>query len=128
MSETIAVLGASADRSKYGNKCVRAYASAGWRVFPVNLRETEIEGLPAYSDLEAVAEKIGGRIHRISVYLPPETTRGLLAELAAAGAEECFFNPGSADPETLQEATRIGIVARDACSIVDIGLSPSLFP
>lgn len=33
---TIAIVGASADRAKFGNKAVRAYAEEGWEVWPVN--------------------------------------------------------------------------------------------
>src|SRR5687768_1335087 len=49
MSElSVAVIGASKDRRKYGNKAVRAYEENGFRVLPVNLNETTIEGLPTY--------------------------------------------------------------------------------
>jgi hypothetical protein len=40
---TIAVIGASNDRTKYGNRAVRAYQARGWTVYPVNLREKLIE-------------------------------------------------------------------------------------
>ena len=126
MPGTIAVVGASSDRAKFGNKCVRAYASAGWEVHPVNPREREIEGLPVHRTLAEVAAEVG-EIDRVSVYLPPETTRGLLSELARTGAET-FFNPGSANRQVLAEAAEAGIEVRDACSIVAIGLSPSQFP
>lgn len=51
----VAIIGASSDRSKFGNKAVRAYAAAGHKVFPVSLKEKEIEGMrvlrgyPGYS-------------------------------------------------------------------------------
>ncbi len=119
----IAVLGASADRSKYGNKCVRAYLHAGWEVVPVNPRGGEIEGLPVATSLVAIE----GKIDRVSVYLPPKVSLAALSEIAATGAET-FFNPGSADDEVLAAAAEAGIPARDACSIVAIGLSPRQFP
>jgi predicted CoA-binding protein len=125
---TIAILGASRDRRKFGNKGVRAYQADGWRVLPVNLREDEIEGLPVYRSLGEARAAAGETLDRISVYLPPETTRELLPEIAAAAAAETFFNPGAANPGALREAAARGIVVRDACSIVDIGLSPSQFP
>ncbi|MEE8137442.1 MAG: CoA-binding protein [Thermoanaerobaculia bacterium] len=123
MAETIAVVGASNDRRKFGNKCVRAYQSAGFQVFPVNLREEEIEGLKVYDSLGQVP----GPLDRISVYLPPEVTRDLLPEIARRGAREVWFNPGSADPEILRAAREAGIEVRDGCSITAIGLSPSQF-
>lgn len=121
---TIAVLGASSDRRKYGNKCVRAYLQAGWTVFPVNLTESVIEGLPVHGRLETVEAELD----RVSVYLPPETTTALLPEIAAIGAGEVWFNPGSATPDVIEDARELGIHAIDACSIVDIGLSPADFP
>ena len=44
---TVVILGASADRSKYGNKAVRAFQQQGYAVYPVNPKEAEIEGLLA---------------------------------------------------------------------------------
>lgn len=128
MSGTIAVVGASTQRHKFGNKCVRAYASAGWKVYPVNPHANVIEGLVVLRTVAEAREAAGGALDRIAVYLHPETTRELLAEIAAADAADVFFNPGSADPAVLAEAAELGIAARDACAIVDIGLSPSQFP
>lgn len=123
-SGTIAVVGASKNRSKFGNKCVRAYASAGWEVFPVNPHEDEIEGLTVFKSLRDVPLPLD----RVSLYLPPARTRGLLAELAEVGSAEVWFNPGSADRQVLEEANQAAIDVRDGCSIVDIGMSPAEFP
>jgi predicted CoA-binding protein len=125
--KTIAVVGASADRQKFGNKCVRAYHEAGYRVFPVNPAEHEIEGLPVY---RAVAE-VPAPLDRISIYLPPPVTLALLPEIARAAlpaGTEVWFNPGSANDQVLAEARRLGIAARPGCSIVDIGRHPGEFP
>lgn len=121
---TVAVLGASTDRSKFGNKSVRAHAAAGYRVYPVNLSGGEIEGHAAYRTLAEVP----GELDRISVYLPPAVTRTLLDEIAERGAAEVWFNPGSADGSVREAAAGRGIPVRDGCSIVDIGLTPSQFP
>ncbi len=102
--------------------------AGGWSVFPVNLTDHEIEGLTAYPTLAAANEAAGGKLDRVSVYLRPEVTLRLLSEITAVDAGETFFNPGSADAEVLRLAEELGIVVRDACSIVDIGLSPSQFP
>jgi len=122
--KTIAVLGASKLRNKFGNKCVRAYRAAGYEVFPINPTEREIEGSPAY---RALAD-IPAELERISVYLPPPVTLDMLPAIAAKGAQQVWFNPGSADARVLEEARRLGIPARPGCSIVDIGYSPAQFP
>ena len=120
---SIAVVGASADRHKFGNKCVRAYLLAGYEVYPINLHETEIEGLPAFESIHDLPLDPD----RISVYLPPERTRALIPELTSRLHSQVWFNPGSADAETLDRARAAGIDVRDGCSIVDIGMSPSQF-
>jgi len=121
---TIAVLGASSIRSKFGNKCVRAYQAAGYEVFPVNPYEAEVEGLKTYPRLADIGEPLD----RISVYLPPPVTLEMLPEIAAAGAGEVWFNPGAADAQVVQEARRLAIPAVQGCSIVDVGMSPAMFP
>lgn len=122
--KTIAVVGASRDRSKFGNKCVRAYLEAGYVVYPVNLTSSEIEKLPVYRTLSDLPRQPD----RISVYLPPDKSHRLLPELARHSSSEVWFNPGAANRNTLEAARRLGIQYRDGCSIVDIGLSPSQFP
>ena len=123
-AKTIAVLGASGNRSKYGNKCVRAYREAGYEVYPVNPGEAEVEGLKTYRSLAEVPAELA----RISVYLPPPVTKDMLPEIAAKKASEVWFNPGSADAQVLDEARELGIPVRAGCSIVDIGYSPAQFP
>jgi len=122
---TVAILGASADRSKFGNKSVRAHAQAGYEVFPVNPKGGTIEGLPVYRSLEELPP---GPLQRVSVYLPPAVGLGMLAAIAAKGCEEDWFNPGSESPEIMVKARELGLPAHAACSIVDLGLSPSQFP
>ena len=119
---SVAVIGASQNRGKFGNKCVRAYDHAGWTVFPVNPHAAEIEGHRAYPLLAALPEPPD----RISIYLPPPVTRELLDRLPHR--TEIFFNPGSANPDILNEASQLGLQVHDACAIVAIGLSPSQFP
>ena len=121
MTKTVAVLGASANRAKFGNKAVRAFARQGYHVFPVNPRETQIEGLPAF---KSVAE-MPVRPEMISVYLPPPVLLKLLPEIAAKGCDELWLNPGAESPEVLAEAERLGLNVIQACSILGVGVSPA---
>ena len=123
-SKTIAVVGASRDHRKFGNKCVRAYRKADYEVYPVNPFAEKIEELTAYPALAEVPVEL----YRISIYLHPESTRRLLAEIAQKGATEVWFNPGCANHQILEEARSQGINVREGCSILDTGFSPSQFP
>jgi predicted CoA-binding protein len=121
MSDTIAIIGASADRGKFGNKAVRAYLKNGYRVFPVHPTATEIEGQPAY---RSVLDVPLGELDRISIYLPRAVLRPLLDEIAQKPAREVWFNPGADAPDIVERARFLGMNAVVGCSIVDIGVSP----
>lgn len=120
----VAVLGASRDRSKYGNKSVRAHARAGWQVFPINPRADEIEGWRAYRSIRDVPVR---PLDRVSVYVPPEIGITLLEDIAACQPREVWLNPGSESDELLAAAETLGVPVICACSIVDVGLSPAMF-
>lgn len=122
--ESVVVLGASNDRNKYGNKAVRAYIKRGWTVYPVNPNETEIEGLKCYRSVRDVPRPV----NRVTIYLPPRIGFMALDDLVALDAPEVFFNPGSDSPEVVEKATTLGLNPIVACSIIDIGMSPSQFP
>lgn len=119
--QTVAVIGASNDRAKYGNRAVRAYRAEGYQVFPVNPREASIEGLEVYASIV----DIPGAVDRATVYLPPERTLLVLEEIARKGVRELFLNPGSESGEVIARAQELGLVPILACSIVDIGRSPN---
>jgi len=121
LKPTVAILGASADRSKFGNKSVRAHLHQGYEVFPVNPKGGTIEGLPVYRSL---ADVPGGPIERISVYLPPAVTLSALDEVAKRGCEELWLNPGSESAEVIERAAELGLDPIMACSIVNLGLHP----
>ncbi len=122
--QTIAVIGASADRSKYGNKCVRAFLRAGWQVYPVHPSATEVEGLPVYRSL---AEVPPVHLDRVSVYLPPAVMMNVLDEMATRPIGELWLNPGADAPQVAAKARQLGFNVICACSIVAIGASPHEF-
>ncbi len=121
---SIAVIGASANRAKFGNKCVRAYKQLGWIVFPVNSKESKIEGLPCFPSISEVPEKPD----RVSVYLPPQVTVSIIPDLLASGIKKLILNPGAESVELVKSLRDNGINPQLACSIRMEGLSPEDFP
>jgi uncharacterized protein len=119
--KTVAIIGASNDRAKFGNKAVRAFRQQGYAVFPVNPRETSIEGLAAYPSILDLPV----RPQRVSVYVPPRILLKILPDIAAKGCDELWLNPGTESDEVLAEAGRRGLNIVQACSILGVGLSPS---
>ena len=118
--KTIAIIGASNDRAKFGNKSVRAFLQQGYEVFPVNPKETEIEGLVAFKSIRDVPV----RPQMISVYLSPPVLLKVLPDIAARGCDELWLNPGTESDEVLIEAERLKLNIIQACSIVAVGVSP----
>ncbi len=118
--KSVAVLGASANREKFGNKAVRAYAAQGYTVFPVNPRESSVEGWPSYRSIREIPQ----RPDVVSVYLPPAVGLSVLPDIAARGCNELWLNPGADDPQVVEAAERLGLTVIQACSIVGLGMSP----
>jgi len=123
---TIAILGASADRSKYGNKAVRAFLARGYTVYPVNPKGGEIEGLSAVKSLAEIPADV--KLDRISLYLPPPIGLKTLPEIAARKPGELWLNPGSESDELVEAADKQGLNVVQGCSIVAVGMSPHDLP
>ncbi len=121
----VAIVGASHDRTKYGNKSLRAHLAQGFEVLPVNPKGGTIEGLPAYRSL---AEIPPGPLERVSMYVPPAVGITLLDQIAALKPKEVWFNPGSESEELVSVAAEKGLNVIIACSIVDLGRMPDEFP
>jgi acyl-CoA synthetase (NDP forming) len=117
---SVAVIGASGAREKYGNKAVRAYLRQGWQVYPVNPNEPLVEGLKSY---RAITD-IPGPVERASLYVPASVGITLLDGIKQKGVRELFVNPGAGSDTLIAEAERLGLDAIQACSIVDIGERP----
>jgi predicted CoA-binding protein len=123
MSRTVAVIGASNTRSKYGNKAVRAFRQQGYTVVPINPHEQEIEGIRAYRSVLDVPHAID----MATFYVPPHIGVQVIDQVAAKGIAEIWLNPGSESPELLARAEAAGLTPIVACSIMGIGESPAAF-
>jgi hypothetical protein len=119
------VVGANADRRKFGNKAVRAHLAAGYDVYPVHPTESVVEGRPV---VRSVADVPAGHLDVVTLYLPPAVGRTVLPALAGRSVGTLILNPGADSPEVLAEARRLGLPAVRGCSIIAAGYSPADFP
>src|SRR5688572_24033784 len=118
--KVVAVIGASSNRRKFGNRAVRAYLDRGYTVIPINPHEREIEGLRAYASVLDVP----GPIDMASFYVPPEIGERLIEEVAVKQIPEVWLNPGAESAALVARARSLSITPIVACSIVAIGQNP----
>lgn len=123
MSKTVAVIGASSNRHKFGNKALRAFARRGFTVIPVNPHESVVEGHHAYRSVL----DIPGVIDMATVYVPAASGLVVVEELATKGVAEVWLNPGADDDEVVERARGLGLNVIQACSIIAIGESPARY-
>ena len=121
---SIAINGASTDRTKYGNKAVRIYKGQGYTVYPIHPKEEKIEGVKAYKSIMDVPAPF---IDRVSMYLPPQVGLKVIDEVAKKKVGEVWLNPGAESPELIKKAESLGLAVIAACSIVNVGVNPEKF-
>jgi uncharacterized protein len=120
MGKSVAVIGASSNRHKFGNRAVRAFRRQGYTVFPINPHEGEVEGLKTYASVLDVPEPID----MATFYVPPDVGEKVMIEVAKKGIGEVWLNPGSESNSLVQLARSLKIEPIEACSIVGIGENP----
>ena len=123
MSKVVAVIGASSNRGKFGNKALRAFSAEGYTVVAVNPNESEVEGLKTYASVLDFPHAID----MATVYVPPEIGITLLPQFEQKQIPEIWVNPGAESDELLAEAKRRKLNVIAACSIIGIGRSPYQF-
>src|SRR3954449_4551622 len=116
---TIAMVGASSNPEKASNGIMRKLQKAGYRVIPVNPRETEILGERSYPSLVDVPE----RIDIVDVFRRAEDTPGIADEAVTIGARALWLQTGIISEDAAARAKAGGLmVVRDTC----IGATHSL--
>lgn len=114
-----AVVGASKDRSKYGNKVLRVYQQRGLAVTPIHPSEPEIEGLACAKSLTALATKP----HGVSIITPPPITERIVEEAHTLGIRHLWMQPGAESPHAIRRAEELGmsVIAGGPCILVVLG-------
>jgi hypothetical protein len=121
--KTVAVIGASSNRDKFGNKALRAFERRGYKVIPINPNEPEVEGHKAYASVLDVPVPID----MATVYVPVRPGVSVMEQLAQKGVGEVWLNPGADDERVVAKAKELGLKVVQACSIIAIGESPSRY-
>jgi len=120
MGKVVAVIGASSDPRKFGNRAVRAFQRQGYTVIPINPNETQVEGLKAYASVLDVPDAID----MATFYIPPEVGEQVMPEIALKQIPEVWLNPGSESAELIRLARSLKVEPIVACSIIGIGENP----
>jgi predicted CoA-binding protein len=120
MKKVVAVVGASSNRRKFGNKALRAFEHQGHTVIPVNPNEPEVEGHRTYPRVTDVP----GHIDMATIYVPADQGVIVMDDIARKGIAEVWLNPGADEPIVVNRARELGLNVIQACSIVGIGESP----
>jgi predicted CoA-binding protein len=123
MPTTVAVIGASSDRQRFGNKALRALRDKGYGVIPINPKEAEVEGEKSYASVLDVPVPID----MATFYVSPAVGLGLLDDVVKKGIPEVWFNPGADGPQVVERARSLGLNTVVACTILRIGAQPTAY-
>jgi uncharacterized protein len=123
-------VGASTDRSKFGNRVLRCYVQHGYSATPVNKKESSIEGIACTATLTewvqavtatatATATSSSGTSHAVitadklgvSIVTPPAVTNAVLEEGYSLGVRQFFLQVGRLTaPRVLSNDTKRSLV------------------
>jgi predicted CoA-binding protein len=123
MPKTVAVIGASSNRDKFGNKAFRAFTKQGYMVIAINPNEAEVEGQRTY----ATVLDFPDAIDLATFYVPPHVGVKVMDDVAKKRIPEVWLNPGADAPAVVTRARELGLKMVRQCSIIAIGESPGRF-
>ncbi len=110
-----AVVGASQDRSKFGNRVYRSLRDAGYTVYPVNPKGGELEGAVVYPTLADLPQQP----EVIDFVVPPPVTQQVVKEAHKLGLTRIWMQPGAESEAAIAYCVEHGMqVVHDACAMV----------
>lgn len=110
-----AVVGASQDRGKFGNRIYRSLRDAGYTVYPVNPRGGELEGAKVYPNLAALPETP----EVIDLVVPPPVTEKVVKEAHQLGLDRIWMQPGAESEAAIRYCQDHAMqVIYNACAMV----------
>ncbi|MDQ2785763.1 MAG: CoA-binding protein [Chloroflexota bacterium] len=114
---TWAVVGASDNRAKFGNRIYRVLRERGYTVYPVNPTLATVEGDPAYPDIAALPDGV----EVLDIVIPPQRVPPVLDQAKAAGITRIWLQPGAESPAVIAHAAALGldVIAGGPCAMVE---------
>jgi len=109
-----AVVGASNNPRKYGNRIYKILRTAGYTVFAVNKGENVVEGDPAYASLLDLPRPPTV----VNMVIPPHLALDVVQQAKEAGAKAIWFQPGAEDAEAIRWATANGLDVVEDCILM----------
>lgn len=122
-STAFAVIGASSNRAKYGNKVLRCYLQHGKTVYPVNPHESIIEGLPVIQSINELPVSV----RSISIITPPSVTETIVTEAVKKGIKNIWMQPGAESDLAVQFCLdhKLNVIYGGPCLLVAMGYKES---
>jgi predicted CoA-binding protein len=123
-TETWAVVGCSANPGRPSHGVARTLMRNGFRMIPVNPRETEVHGEPAYPDLfsaQDAAVAAGHPIEVVDIFRNAAFAGIHVDEAVEIGAKAVWLQLGVIDEEAAERAEQAGLwVAMDRCPAIEL--------
>jgi predicted CoA-binding protein len=117
-SRTVVILGASDKPERISNLLLRRLrVHGGFEVVPVHPALEAIDGVPVRASLAEVAP--GPDL--LTLYVGPERSAALEADIVALRPAKVIFNPGAENPRLEARLNEAGIATENACSLVLLG-------
>ena len=118
-TKTIAMVGASADKTKFSYGVLRVLHETGYRILPVNPnpRVTEIRGLKVYHSLKDIPEQVD----MVDVFRPKEELYGIAEQAIEIGAKVLWGQIGVYDDRAARLAEQAGLkVVMNRCPKIEL--------
>lgn len=118
-SPAFAVIGASNDHNKFGNKVFRCYLQHNKTVYPVNPNEDIIENIPCIKNVTNLPPEV----ESISIITPPQVTEKIVEEAIKKGIKNVWMQPGADSRIAIQNCKKheINVIAEGPCLLRTLG-------
>lgn len=112
-----AVVGVSTDETKFGTRIYRDLRAAGYEVYGINPKVSQLGEDKIYPDLASLPVKPDV----VDVVVPPAAAQGVVEACAAAGVKHVWFQPGAGEPNAIRWAQEHGlaVIYGGPCAMVE---------